>query len=113
MTDDNDNSRQSSSPGASAPGGRVPLTLKPRTGGAISAGMVKQSFSHGRTKTVVVETKRRRVEPVGGAPSAVPADRRPAFDVRGPVPPRPAPAAGFAPPGGLSEEERRARQRVI
>jgi translation initiation factor IF-2 len=112
MTDDNDNSRQSSSPGASAPGGRAPLTLKPRTGGAVSAGMVKQSFSHGRTKTVVVETKRRRVDPVGGAPAPMPADRRPAFDVRGPTPPRPA-AAADASPGGLSEEERRARQRVI
>src|SRR5471030_1747524 len=95
MTDENDNGRQSSAPGgAPAPAGRAPLTLKPRTGGAISAGMVKQSFSHGRTKTVVVETKRRRVEPAGGgAPAPAPADRRPAFDVRGPTPLRPAAAA--------------------
>jgi translation initiation factor IF-2 len=52
------------------PGGRAPLTLKPR-GGAVSAGTVKQSFSHGRSKTVVVETKRRRVDappPVASAP---------------------------------------------
>jgi len=75
--------------------------------------MVKQSFSHGRTKTVVVETKRRRTDSVGGAPAPSPADRRAAFDVRGPTPPRPALAADVSPPGGLSEEERRARQRVI
>lgn len=36
--------------------GRKPLTLR-RT----DKGAVKQSFSHGRTKTVVVETKRRRI----------------------------------------------------
>src|SRR6056297_3449670 len=35
--------------------GKKPLTLKPRSG------QVKQSFSHGRTKNVVVETKRKRV----------------------------------------------------
>ena len=105
MTDDNENGRQS------GPGGRTPLTLKPRTGGAVSAGVVKQSFSHGRTKTVVVETKRRRVDAPGpnlAAPSA--AEKRPTFDVRGPAPQRPAPVADAA--GGLSDEERRARQKV-
>ncbi|MEO8926290.1 MAG: translation initiation factor IF-2 [Caulobacteraceae bacterium] len=114
MTDENDNGRQTSpSGGPAAGGGRAPLTLKPRIGGAVSAGMVKQSFSHGRTKTVVVETKRRRVEPVGAGPAAPPiAERRVAFDVRGPTPPRPQ-GADVSPPGGLSEDERRARQRVI
>ena len=53
MSDENDNGR----PGT--PGGRAPITLKPRQG-SVSAGVVKQSFSHGRTKTVVVETKRTR-----------------------------------------------------
>ena len=41
--------------------------------GAPRAGQVKQSFSHGRTKSVVVETKRKRVvvpKPGAGAPSA-------------------------------------------
>ncbi|HEY2179819.1 MAG TPA: translation initiation factor IF-2 N-terminal domain-containing protein, partial [Caulobacteraceae bacterium] len=110
MTDENDSGRPSSTPG-----GRAPLTLKPRTlGGAVSSGMVKQSFSHGRSKTVVVETKRRRVD----APGPV-AERRPAFEVRGAPPPRPAPAPTASPAAtpaaarGLSEDERRARQRVI
>ena len=71
--------------GASAPGGgRGPLTLRPRGGGQIAAGTVKQSFSHGRSKTVVVETKRRR--PEGGAPE------RPRPQAAAPAPRPPAPA---------------------
>ncbi|MGL4237445.1 translation initiation factor IF-2 [Tabrizicola sp.] len=50
--------------------GKKPLGL----GGAPRSGQVKQSFSHGRTKSVVVETKRKRVvvpSPVKpGAPGA-------------------------------------------
>ena len=96
MTDENDNRP-----------GRAPLTLKPRTG-QISTGTVKQSFSHGRSKTVVVETKRR----INAPPVNLAAPQKsPAFDVRGPAPTRAAPEAQSA--GGLSEEERRARQRVI
>jgi len=79
--------------------------------------MVKQSFSHGRSKTVVVETKRRRVDAPGVGPGVV-AERRGAFEVRAPAPAaRPAPAPSAALTGaaarGLSEDERRARQRVI
>src|SRR3984957_16731603 len=94
---------------------RAPLTLKPRPG-AVSAGTVKQSFSHGRSKTVVVETKRRRIDaPLGGAsnlgaPSA--AEKRASLDVR----PREAPAGRPAAGGAnlnLSAEELRARQRVL
>ena len=109
MSDEKDNGRPS------APGGRQPLTLKPRLGaGSVSAGTVKQSFSHGRSKTVVVETKRARTAgPAAGnlaAPS--PAERRTTA---------PAPAAGSIRPaapasasdGGLSAEELKARQRAI
>ena len=107
MTDENDTNRQTS-----APTGRAPLTLKPRAAGAVSSGVVKQSFSHGRSKTVVVETKRRRVDGLGAA--APMAERRPAFDVKAPAP-RPAapPAPESASSGRLSEDERRARQRAI
>ena len=111
MTDENDSGRPSPTPGA-----RAPLTLKPRLGGSVSSGLVKQSFSHGRSKTVVVETKRRRADAPGPSPAGV-AERRGAFEVRGLAPPRPAPApAGPKTPAdahGLSEDERRARQRVI
>src|SRR5258707_772851 len=104
MTDENDNGRSSS-----APGGRAPLTLKPRTGGAVSAGVVKESFSHGRSKTVVVETKRRRVDgPNLAAPAA--SEKRPVFDVRGPAPARPAPPPADA--HRLPEDERQRRQKV-
>ena len=52
--------------------GRRPLTLK-----RADSGTVKQSFSHGRSKTVVVETKRRA--------GAVPGHQRPqGFDVSRP-----------------------------
>src|SRR5665811_2103311 len=54
MSDEDDNN-------GSGSGGRAPLTLKPRQG-AVSSGTVRQRFSHGRSKTVVVETKRRRVD---------------------------------------------------
>ncbi|HEY2753992.1 IF-2-associated domain-containing protein, partial [Phenylobacterium sp.] len=110
MSDENNNGR------TPAPGGRQPLTLKPRGAGSVSAGTVKQSFSHGRSKTVVVETKRARPHmPGGGGNLAAPssAEKR-LFEPR----PAPAPAAARAPGGGvdtsgLSAEERAARQRAI
>ena len=108
MNDENDNGR-----GA---GPRAPLTLKPRPGG-LSSGTVKQSFSHGRSKTVVVETKRRRVDaPVQNLAAPTPSEKRAALDVRPPAapPPRPAaPASAAASNLNLSAEELRARQRVL
>ncbi len=114
MNDANDNENGgpggTSTPAAPAAGGRAPLTLKPRIG-AVSAGTVKQSFSHGRSKTVVVETKRRRVDGPGPAPAPVLAEKRP-------VPEASAPEAKPARPPlqsnlNLSAEELQARQRVV
>ena len=109
MSDENDNGRPP------APGGRAPLTLKPRTGaGAVSAGTVKQTFSHGRSKTVVVETKRARPHsgPAGNLAAPSSAEQR----VFTPPPAAAAPALRpSAPPaadGNLSSEELRARQRA-
>ena len=106
MSDENNNGRNS------APGGRAPLTLKPRGAGSVSAGTVKQSFSHGRSKTVVVETKRARTHTPGGGNLAAPssAEKR-LFEPR-PAPPV-TPRAPGAPIDGLSSEERAARQRAI
>src|SRR5215467_377392 len=100
MTDENENRPT-----------RAPLTLKPRSG-SVSTGTVKQSFSHGRSKTVVVETKRPRLgAPVNLAgPSA--AEKRPAFDVRGPQPQRPAAVPTPSDPHALSDDERQRRQKV-
>ena len=115
MSDENENGRNN--PGA--PGGRAPLTLKPRAG-AVSSGTVKQSFSHGRSKTVVVETKRRRVD---GPPVPAATGARPVFEAPKPRAPEPAPQAPRPAPApspssstanlNLSAEELRARQRVL
>ncbi|KAI6244228.1 Translation initiation factor IF-2 [Aphelenchoides fujianensis] len=104
MSDDNENGR---------PGNRPPITLKPRQG-SVSAGVVKQSFSHGRTKTVVVETKRTRphAAPTGNLAAPSSAERRHTPDASAPrsAPPQ---GGGGGATGGLSQEELRARQRAI
>ena len=87
-------------------GMRAPLGLK-RT---VETGKVKQSFSHGRSNTVVVEVKRRRVigphghaQDEAAAPTPAPADSpSPAPQAKAPTPPQrpatpppaPRPAAG-------------------
>ena len=56
--------------------GKKPLGLG--GGAGKRPGQVKQSFSHGRTNTVVVETKRKRVVvPKAGAPGAAGASGAP------------------------------------
>ncbi|RAK57203.1 translation initiation factor IF-2 [Phenylobacterium deserti] len=110
MSDENNNGRNS------APGGRQPLTLKPRGAGSVSAGTVKQSFSHGRSKTVVVETKRARTHsPAGNMAAPSSAEKRvidTRSDNRGPsqASQQRAPQGGGS---GLSAEEHAARQRAI
>ncbi|HAV50374.1 MAG TPA: translation initiation factor IF-2, partial [Brevundimonas sp.] len=125
MTDENDKTQDgkttetssatgtgNASSGAATPqtGPRAPLSLKPRATGSVSTGTVRQSFSHGRTKTVVVETKRRAGAPVQPRTQGFDvAGRRPAAaPVRADAPaPRPTDA------GGLSSEEQEARRRAI
>ena len=72
--------------------GRKPLSLK-RT---VDAGLVQQKFSHGRSKSVVVEKKRKRMV---AAP-----DREPAAKAGGAAAAAKQ-AAGAQSPGGLSQEE--------
>ena len=114
MSDENDktNQGQGSNTGGtpSQTGPRAPLSLKPRAAGSVSTGTVKQSFSHGRSKTVVVETKRR---PGAGGPP-----RPQGFDVARPQQagqaPRPQGQRPSQPAGGgLSPEEQEARRRAI
>ncbi|MBX9460242.1 MAG: translation initiation factor IF-2 [Brevundimonas sp.] len=113
MTDENDKTNdgapQAPTGTPSQTGPRAPLSLKPRQAGSVSTGTVRQSFSHGRTKTVVVETKRR----VG----ATPGHQRPqGFDVARPkteAPAAPRPAAPSREAGGLSASEQEARRRAI
>src|SRR5450631_1804997 len=89
------------------------LTLKPRT----EPGVVRQSFSHGRSKQVVVEKVKRRS--IGGAaevkaePAPVETARKPAAASK----PAPAPAEAAKPSGvvlrTLTEEERGARAHAL
>src|SRR5262245_9606831 len=77
-------------------GTRPPLGLK-RT---VETGKVKQSFSHGRSNTVVVEVKKRRIlgkpgeapasEPKAEAPAPAPAARPPAPEPKAPAQKKPA-----------------------
>ena len=86
-------------------GMRAPLGLK-RT---VETGQVKQSFSHGRSNTVIVETKRRRVLRPGDAAPATPEQ------TQTPTPAAPAPVVAKAPPprpapaDNLSAQERQAK----
>jgi len=89
------------------------LTLKPRT----ETGVVRQSFSHGRSKQVVVETVKRRTI---GAPAAKPEpliEKKPAAAVARAATPAPAPEAPKKPSGvvlrTLTEEERAARAHAL
>jgi translation initiation factor IF-2 len=84
-------------------GMRAPLGLK-RT---VETGQVKQSFSHGRSNTVIVETKKRRVLGRPGEAQAAPEPQ-----VQAPVAaPTPAPAAPAPRPAPSNEtpQERQAR----
>jgi len=94
------------------------LTLKR----SVEQGVVRQSFSHGRSKAVVVEKVKRRVGPAETKPEAPAAAgvRRPAARTATPtaVPmPSPAPIAATRPSGvvlrTLTEEERNARARAL
>src|SRR3954453_20638299 len=95
------------------------LTLKPR----VETGTVKQSFSHGRTKQVVVEKRGKRR--VGGeAPAAEPHAPEPAAAKAAPAAPAKAPLARPATPAAprsgsgvvlrtLTEDERSARASAL
>jgi len=85
-------------------GMRQPLGLK-RT---VETGKVKQSFSHGRSNTVVVEVKRRRVlGPNAGGPAEAPVVEEAPAPAPAPAPAAPAARAPSAPQ--LSPQERQAQ----
>jgi len=99
-------------------GMRAPLGLK-RT---VETGQVKQSFSHGRSNTVVVEVKRRRVlgrpgeaEPqVVEEPAAAPAASAPVAPApQAPVAPRPAPAPVMSSRPMTPLERREQQERLL
>jgi translation initiation factor IF-2 len=87
--------------------GRKPLTLSRGTG----SGTVRQSFSHGRTKQVVVEKKKRKI--MTPAEAAAAAASAPEAGTRSSGPPARDPLAEAARKAGLSREELVARQRAL
>jgi len=100
-------------------GGR--LELKPR---GLEAGQVRQSFSHGRSKTVQVEVRKKRVFTPGSAPEPgrpEPAAAQPvvarapqAAETAAPaVEPSARRLTTTAPPRQLTAEERAVRERVL
>ncbi|HEY3638631.1 MAG TPA: translation initiation factor IF-2 [Rhizomicrobium sp.] len=110
MSETNDTSARPANPGKT-------LSLK-----KTETSTVKQSFSHGRTKAVVVEKKRARVTPTGKAPEPTESPRKVA-----PAEPSAARSAPHAPPPSrehqparagvvlrqLTDEEKEARSRAL
>ena len=107
--------------------GKPTLSLK-RTGDNL-VGTVRQSFSHGRTKTVAVEVVKRRAGPAPGMPpqaapapqpqqTVQPAQPQRVLTVGGAPGPAPKPVLQQKPQGGLvlrtlSDSEQNARQAVL
>jgi translation initiation factor IF-2 len=99
-------------------GGKSRLSLRPagrlELGRTVQAGSVRQSFSHGRSKVVEVEVRKKRApvanpSAAAGAPTPAPTGAPPTT-ARGPAPTgRPAPGAGRA----LTATELAARQRAL
>src|SRR5580698_10321502 len=99
---------------SSAQAGRTGKTLSLKK---TETSTVKQSFSHGRTKAVVVEKKRARVTP-GAPPSeavekprTVVQETKPARPVPSSPPPREAPPRAGVVLRQLTDEEKEARSR--
>jgi translation initiation factor IF-2 len=102
------------------------LSLKGR---GVEQGVVRQSFSHGRTKAVVVEKVKSRTptraKPDLAAPAAAPTSKQPASAKAAAAAPAPAPAAASPAPAApaprpsgvvlrtLTDEERTARARAL
>src|SRR5919202_6312962 len=77
---------------------------------SVEQGVVRQSFSHGRSKAVVVETKKRRVlKPGDGKPEAEHAAPRPRAEARA-EPQAEAPRAEAAPPRAGAAQPREERR---
>ena len=88
------------------------LTLKPR----VEQGTVRQSFSHGRSKSVVVETRGKRRVPGEAAEAPPPAAPAPKAATPAPKPaeaPKPAPRSSGVVLRTLTEAESKARSEAL
>jgi translation initiation factor IF-2 len=116
MSDTNDTNDTSKKPAAESGGAeRRPLTLK---SGSVGAGTVRQNFSHGRSKAVVVEKRRKRIL---GPKDATKPEPEKKVTVKKPAPApvveKPAAPVEVEKPGAvlrtLTEAEREARARAL
>ncbi len=86
------------------PAGRLEL------GRTVDAGSVRQSFSHGRSKVVQVEVRKKRAVGTPPPPAGAPGSGATAPTARGPSPPR---QASGGPARALTQTEQAARQRAL
>jgi translation initiation factor IF-2 len=92
-----------------APEKKKKLTLR---GGGVSQGTVRQNFSHGRSKSVVVETRKRRITKPGDGPAVATVRKETPAPPRPPATPVPDPATDSM-ASSLSRNEMEARQRAL
>ncbi|HVZ09478.1 translation initiation factor IF-2 [Rhodopila sp.] len=99
-------------------GSKGRLSLRPagrlELGRTVDAGSVRQSFSHGRSKVVQVEVRKKRAP--APAPTNAPGARAPSGAPGGGQAARPASPGGKPPPGAgraLTQTEQAARQRAL
>jgi len=92
MSDEKDDEKVSVQP-------KKTLSLR---GSGVSQGTVRQNFSHGRSKAVVVETRKRRITKPGEKPAEAPT-----------APKAPEPAVEDVFPSNLSKSEVEARRRAL
>ena len=99
-----------------AKGGRT-LSLSRTT---VEQSKVRQNFSHGRSKTVVVETRRKRILGKPGAAGAPAAAGKPKPTIPQPTPPaakapaaKAKPSPDKSPKGGLTSDEQQAREKAL
>ncbi|CAA6605450.1 translation initiation factor IF-2 [Rhodospirillaceae bacterium LM-1] len=98
-------------------GGKLRLRPKLELKKTVEAGQIRQSFSHGRSKSVAVEVRKKRVIGQGGAPvpeileAAPQAQAAPVAPA--PVPPAPIPAPEPAPHHQLTDDEKQHRLHAL
>src|SRR4029078_9114295 len=90
-------------------GGGKTLSLKGR---GVEQGVVRQSFSHGRTKAVVVEKVKSRIPTRAKADAAKPATAPPTMTTQSTPPPAAKPTGGMV-LRSLTEEEQKARVHAL
>ncbi len=98
-------------------GGKLRLRPKLELKKTVEAGQIRQSFSHGRSKAVAVEVRKKRTIGQGGAPVPEVMEAAPQVQAApvapAPVPPAPVPAPEPAPHHQLTDDEKQHRLHAL